>query len=479
MPTPKTKWLKCAKIALVALVAMTFLAVTCFGAYITIAEREYYVPLVDFQAEIERTTFSLTPAIYDHINTQTTDFASIGNTTSTIKRTNWDIHDPSTTTVYKAWRDVSYRLGLDLARNVDSFEMQITTEMGCFNFTSYEIPAILVPNGYTAEIDVQYSFFYADGERHSIAFEDVQYTQAYRSGDVIELMRPYTIRNDVQYDIIGNVIINDYTATINFIKDDISLGYSGYYTFNGILGSLPEVVYYYVTVDGDYWWNTQDNRYFQVVGTRGDGSSVTLECSSIYFQNSEFIEMWYQIPDLMDGDILVYNYDDDEWLYAETGDLSDTESPEYISLDEIQVRQLYFEYDVDDTFEVDRADHVAMLNWFVSNTTYSSTSQVLDTPTPYGFTSDDGGIYVRYVVLPADHDISFQYLRGSWLSGYTTGFYSGNNADVNVDYVSWAVASIGQALSVEIFPGFTLGGMIAIIVAIPLAIIFLKLFAGG
>lgn len=47
------------------------------------------------------------------------------------------------------------------------------------------------------------------------------------------------------------------------------------------------------------------------------------------------------------------------------------------------------------------------------------------------------------------------------------------------DYVAWLSSAIGGFMDSEIFPNFTIGGMLGVIVAIPLAVWFLKLFSGG
>lgn len=61
--------------------------------------------------------------------------------------------------------------------------------------------------------------------------------------------------------------------------------------------------------------------------------------------------------------------------------------------------------------------------------------------------------------------------------GYDTGY--GQGADIPNDVGEFLSNSIGSFLDTEIFPGITIGGIILIILAIPLAIWFLKMFAGG
>lgn len=477
----KTKCLKWQKISLVALCVLLLLTITSSALYVSNEDADYYVPLIDFQCSINRGVFDLTPSVYAHENTLATETA-YGESTivrSTIKRNNWGFYDPSTPTLNAHWRDVSYRLGLDMYLDTDDFDMIVSADVGTFNFTSYEIPAVLVPNGYDATIEVEYNMYYADGQAHEYQSYPIVYTQNYRQNDVIELLRPYTIELGVHHDILGNVIICDYNATIHFEKQAPSLGYSGYYVFHGVLGSLPDSAIEDLYVDGDTWLNCKPDASIRIFGTGGDGSTVDREVGAIYFQSdASDVSMWYDLIENMDT-IMVYDMTNDEWLLAEAGDLYDPSSPDYITFTEIQVRQLYLEQDIEDTFYMESNDDIDLVNWFVSNTTYSSESQVLNTPTTYGFTSDDGGIYVRYVVLPSARNSVRPYLSGLWNSAYNRGYASGNNPEVNVDFVSWALSAIGDALTVQIFPGFSIGGLLAVIIAIPLCIIFLKLFAGG
>lgn len=48
-----------------------------------------------------------------------------------------------------------------------------------------------------------------------------------------------------------------------------------------------------------------------------------------------------------------------------------------------------------------------------------------------------------------------------------------------VDMASWLVRSVGAFMNAELFPGFFIGGILAVMVAFPLAIWFLKIVLGG
>lgn len=51
--------------------------------------------------------------------------------------------------------------------------------------------------------------------------------------------------------------------------------------------------------------------------------------------------------------------------------------------------------------------------------------------------------------------------------------------DVNVDFTSWIAVAVGGFLGFEIFPGFSLIGIFAIVIAISLVLFFLKMMRGG
>lgn len=51
--------------------------------------------------------------------------------------------------------------------------------------------------------------------------------------------------------------------------------------------------------------------------------------------------------------------------------------------------------------------------------------------------------------------------------------------DVNVDFTSWIAVAVGGFLGFEIFPGFSLIGILAIVIAISLVLFFLKMMRGG
>lgn len=54
-----------------------------------------------------------------------------------------------------------------------------------------------------------------------------------------------------------------------------------------------------------------------------------------------------------------------------------------------------------------------------------------------------------------------------------------DQADEGFNFMSWLINAGNSVLSIEIFPGFQIGSIFAVCVAIPLLLMFLKFFAGG
>lgn len=61
----------------------------------------------------------------------------------------------------------------------------------------------------------------------------------------------------------------------------------------------------------------------------------------------------------------------------------------------------------------------------------------------------------------------------------TTDLYQIINESIVKDYTSWLAEATGGFLDAEIFPGFTIGGVMGTLIAFSVVMLFLKLFAGG
>lgn len=61
----------------------------------------------------------------------------------------------------------------------------------------------------------------------------------------------------------------------------------------------------------------------------------------------------------------------------------------------------------------------------------------------------------------------------------TTDLFQVINESIIKDYTSWLVTATSGFLDAEIFPGFTIGGVMGTLIAFSVVMLFLKLFAGG
>lgn len=86
-----------------------------------------------------------------------------------------------------------------------------------------------------------------------------------------------------------------------------------------------------------------------------------------------------------------------------------------------------------------------------------------------------------------DEGYNYGYVVGSkfasdeaYASGYQTGYEEGmQEKDPIKNWGEFALQSVESFMDFEIFPNFPLWGLLAVVVTVPLAITFLKIFAGG
>lgn len=67
----------------------------------------------------------------------------------------------------------------------------------------------------------------------------------------------------------------------------------------------------------------------------------------------------------------------------------------------------------------------------------------------------------------------------SFSTGYNLGFEQGAEGIDIFDLASWLDSSVGGFMGLEIFPGFSIGGIMSVVVGVALLSFFLKLFMGG
>lgn len=101
-------------------------------------------------------------------------------------------------------------------------------------------------------------------------------------------------------------------------------------------------------------------------------------------------------------------------------------------------------------------------------------------PSVYSFTDGDTSLEVVYCL---DSEAVIQAQFSSALSDYYNGAYrrgvANGDGEFSGDYGSWLSTAVGGFMSFEIFPNFSIGGILGVCVAVGLLMMFLKFFAGG
>lgn len=77
-----------------------------------------------------------------------------------------------------------------------------------------------------------------------------------------------------------------------------------------------------------------------------------------------------------------------------------------------------------------------------------------------------------------DYSSTGVFYGDNWYS-ILNGGQIGGNVDYELNLSSWLVTAVGSFMNAELFPGFAIGGIFAVMVAFPLVIWFLKLVLGG
>lgn len=78
----------------------------------------------------------------------------------------------------------------------------------------------------------------------------------------------------------------------------------------------------------------------------------------------------------------------------------------------------------------------------------------------------------------SDYSSTGVFYGDNWYS-ILNGGEIGGNVDYELNLSSWLVSAVGAFMNAELFPGFAIGGIFAVMVAFPLVIWFLKLVLGG
>lgn len=89
------------------------------------------------------------------------------------------------------------------------------------------------------------------------------------------------------------------------------------------------------------------------------------------------------------------------------------------------------------------------------------------------------GIDVSFPVYERDFEVGDLNLAYPDFTRYISKFRGVGNIDVNADFTGWIATATSGFLNFELFPNFSIGGVLAILVGFSLVILFLKIFAGG
>lgn len=485
------------------LVCVSVFSVSTAAVYTSgdLSTNRYYSPL-RFDFEIFGTTAQLTPTVsygsgypitYDTFE-QATQVTSPSNIITSINRTNFQLSNHGQTCL-----DVSYRLKFNVSESVDSFTLKITAPGGIYDFEKYGIPQIAIPTGYVVEASVSYNIrFTADQISTSSVTSYEQFSSTVYCDQNFSLLKStYTVSGE-SYPIISGVLVNDYEAVLVFTKQGDGSGSGqygdpGYYLWDEVLSDFYGLLEYYQA-------SIYSHLELSGVTLIGSQQGVVTEFELLYLELVDVdssIGEWtidYDVPD--DFHFVAYNYSDDEWSYVEQGAEGD------FIMTPIQLRCLKFSNDFFDTFELnmDREKYdelslsefeaynlyvVEFSNYFRNNTTYYSESPLNITESvdvngnvTRSFTDGDGGMYLHYYVdrmLPEEISSTYSDYYGL---AYRHGFSNGDGG-FSGDYAAWLGTSVSGFMDLELFPNFSIGGVLSVIVAICLLLVFLKFFSGG
>ena len=515
-----SKALRIVKIAVLCFVLFCLLFVNVFAVYESgSSSTPRYVSPIRFDFEILGSTAELTPSIsyaagstltYDSYESASTDGTSV---ISSINRTNFSVSTFPTTAI-----DISYRLSFDVTESSDNFTMIITAPVGFYDFSKYIIPQLSIPTGYSCNAAISYNIRITQDQlfdNPDLSY-NVSYTQDLTGGSDLSLFRNYIVSGGLDRVLTGGVIISGYKATLTFTKDqDVTLDFGdpGYYLFNSVmeapyfsnLWDLSDLDADYLSVM-DYYNGAffKFNLHFVI-----DGVAYSTIVNQFIFYGSGYDtnEFNYGSTDWdTDFGALAYSFYDGEWTdlivrASDVGvdpDLADEDGYVTIPIDYIRVLEYigtqnfseninWYRFDLGNYGLLSGDLKIAIFNevisWFEDNTLLYSENPLTTVETSvgsntYSFTDGDGGMYFRYngdraLSTEVSSDISNLYNYG-----YSKGYQSGDGG-FGGDYGTWLVNAVGGFMNLELFPNFKIGGILSIIVAIPLVVWFLKLFAGG
>lgn len=489
MPYNKTKRFKWQKIGIVALAVMTMLSVCASAVYTSGSETtpRYTAPL-RFDFEIFGTTAQLTPTI-SYISGQSLTYdtyeqAEQSNSTITsINRTNFGVSLVGNTAV-----DISYRLKFNVSESVDNFTIKIVAPYGMYDFDKYGIPQISVPTGYDVSVKTTYNMRFTQNQTYTDSVGHyVQKTYTVAQNGLIPLLYDRASINGTEHDIIGGVLIDKYVTELTFTKrgeNGGTDGNAGYYLWDSTISYTGYDIEDWL-LGGDFSLNCNGVR---LIGST-NGVVDTVNVTGFYFtrDNVQDVGLYYDLDP--DQTVLAYDFYLGRWYSATADDNG-------IVVDLItaeQMRMLYFTLPFDEAMGLHTLDTSEVTDQLIAHKAelfraflYGESTYYAENPltmtlntdgATYSFTDGDGGMYLHYYadrMLGEEHSST---LSDWYHLGYMNGF--GGGGEFNGDYTSWMATAVGGFLDAEIFPNFTLGGVLGVLVALGLLVMFLKFFAGG
>lgn len=501
----RSKVLKSLKIAVVGLFCFCLISFSVGAAYSsgTNTTPIYYSPL-RFDFSVLGTTAELTPTIryQSGLPLPRDSYESVSDSgsvvISSVNRTNFGISALSSGSVL----DVSYRLSFDVNQDVDDFEMVVTGNNGFYNFVKYGIPQLQVPVNYTVDVSISYDVIFTQEQPSFPQYDQLSFsrTDSY-AGNIrdIDLLFNYVVVGLTEYEIVGDVFISNYKATLSFTSagsspGDGEYGDPGYYLWNEVL-SAPTFEEYW---QGAGWSDAPI--YLDGVTVFGlvDDVVEELTIAAIFITDvdgfSEGIDISYEFT-YPDEIILAYSSYDGGWYSYTYG-----EDDSNLTITSLQLRCFKFSTRYNDAFDLtgeywdpdigngleSYLNYVAEFSsWFSDNNEYFPDNPLLEVTSTDGqtttFSDGDGGMYFHYYVDRAAAQQFDSALENLGDMNWQSGFYSGQNSGVGFipDFTGWLATAVSGFVDAYIFPNFSISNMIVVIISIPLTLLFLKYFAGG
>lgn len=285
-------------------------------------------------------------------------------------------------------------------------------------------------------------------------------------------------------------VTNPTGATIGYRSVDSQ----GNMTVRNAVATAQGILYSYDTgtVTGAWYTNTGNPATSQIPATNwfiqltGDNFARYCMPSRLYYGNAKVIAY----VQLLNGQIITY--ETEAKLTFQWGQQTDGFHAVQFTADQINQTAgsfMYFDFDIPETIN---GEYVMGVIPYGTHVTKILLLQ--DNPSNY---TGESGVTTWYVPFNEAYFTGVdnnEYYNLGYIEGHENGYEAGYNVGVDEGFSQGAEAAGGEPiqkwgaflitavdgfLSFEIFPGFTLKGLLLACLVIPLALVFLKLFAGG